>query len=208
MSTPLFVFAPGAGAPSTSAWMLRFAGHLARLGNVYPFDYPYQKAGRRSPDRLATLIAAHEQAITDARAQHPGPVVLVGKSMGSRVGCHVSLTTPVSALVNFGYPLVAAGKSGKVRDQVLRELSTPTLFVQGTRDPLCPLDQLRPLLDTMSTHTELHIVESGDHSLVPTRTYLKLSGSTPESVEHVIMTAVADFVDRMLRLPNATDVCS
>ncbi len=202
MSIPLFVFAPGAGAPSTSAWMLRFTAQLARLGNVYAFDYPYQKAGRRSPDRLPVLVAAHEQAIQEARSRHDGPVILVGKSMGSRVGCHVSLTTRVSALVNFGYPLVAAGKSGKVRDQVLRELNTPTLFVQGTRDPLCPLDQLIPLLDSIPTHTELHIVESGDHSLAATRTYLKQTGLTQESVEQGVMSAVANFVERMLRSPN------
>ncbi len=205
MPIPLFVFAPGAGAPSTSAWMLRFAGYLARLGNVYAFDYPYQKAGRRSPDRLPVLIAAHEQAIEEARSRHDGPVVLVGKSMGSRVGCHASLTTRVSALVNFGYPLVAAGKSGRVRDQVLRDLSTPTLFVQGTRDPLCPLEQLNPLLDAIPAHTELHVVDSGDHSLAATRTYLKQTGLTQDSVEQDIMRAVADFVERMVRLPMSQE---
>lgn len=195
--SPLFVFAPGAGAPSTSAWMTRFRDHFSRLGTVFTFDYPYQKAGRRSPDRLPTLMAAHTEAIVEASREHDGPIVLVGKSMGSRVGCHVSLTTPVAALVNLGYPLIAAGKPNNVRDAVLRELKTPVLFVQGTRDSLCPLDQLTALLDTLDVHTELHIVETGDHSLECTKTYLKQQGLTQSAVEDAIMHKVAEFLGRV-----------
>lgn len=197
-SSPLFVFAPGAGAPSTSAWMTRFRDHFSRLGSVLTFDYPYQKLGKRSPDRLPKLMAAHTEAIDEARRHHDGPIVLVGKSMGSRVGCHVSLTTPVTALVNLGYPLVAAGKPNNVRDAVLRELTTPALFVQGTRDPLCPLDQLTELLDSLDVHTELHVVETGDHSLECTKTYLRQHGLTQAAVEDAILEKVAAFLERVL----------
>ena len=34
------------------------------------------------------------------------------------------------------------GDRAKLRDQVLLSLGTPMLFVQGTRDKLCPLDLL------------------------------------------------------------------
>src|SRR4030095_1617715 len=54
------LFAPGAGAPSSSPWMQAMARRLGALGTVECFDYPYQKAGRRSPDRHAALVAAHE----------------------------------------------------------------------------------------------------------------------------------------------------
>ena len=49
--------------------------------------------------------------------------------------------TPAAALICFGYPLRAAG-SGALRDEVLRQLTTPVLFLQGSRDPLCPLPDL------------------------------------------------------------------
>src|SRR5262245_15280223 len=87
----LFLLAPGAGAPSASAWMQRWRRRLARLGSVRTLDYPYQLAGRRSPDRPQVLVAAHRAALDAARAAHAGPVVLVGKSMGSRIGCHVAV---------------------------------------------------------------------------------------------------------------------
>jgi predicted alpha/beta-hydrolase family hydrolase len=46
----------------------------------------------------------------------------------------------------------------------LPSVTVPTLFVQGTRDPLCDLGLLRPVLARMARAT-LHTVEGGDHSL-------------------------------------------
>jgi predicted alpha/beta-hydrolase family hydrolase len=112
------VFAPGAGAPSSSAWMRAWAQRLETLGEVFRFDYPYQQAHQRRPDPLPRLIAAHLEVMRRARAAGEGPLVLAGKSMGSRVGCHASLEEPVDALVCFGYPLKSAS-SGALRDQVL-----------------------------------------------------------------------------------------
>lgn len=178
--------------------MTRFRAHFEKLGEVYAFDYPYQRAGRRYPDRLPTLIEAHERSIAEVAARAKGPIVLVGKSMGSRVGCHASLTTSVSALVNLGYPLVAAGKSGAIRDEVLKQLRTPALFVQGTRDPLCPLELLTPILQTVPAVTELYVVEAGDHSLECTRTFLRSHGSTQEQVEQGILERVQRFLEDVL----------
>src|SRR5690242_19766131 len=97
--------------------MTAWAERLAALGDVVRFDYPYMRAGRRSPDRLPVLVAAHREALAAARAGRRGPVVLAGKSMGSRVGCHVALEERVDALVCLGYPLRRAG--GALRDEVL-----------------------------------------------------------------------------------------
>src|SRR3954469_6057874 len=91
MDRMLIVFAPGAGASSSSAWMKAWRQHLETLGTTVAFDYPYMRAGRKTPDKLPQLIDAHRLALTEARATHPGPVVLAGKSMGSRIGCHLSL---------------------------------------------------------------------------------------------------------------------
>lgn len=195
---PLFVFAPGAGAPSSSPWMQRFASYLSTIGAVHAFDYPYQVAKRKYPDRLPVLMEAHEAAVQQASAGHEGPVILVGKSMGSRVGCHVSLDVPVAALVCLGYPLLAAGNPTKRRDAVLRELRTPILFVQGTRDPLCPLDALRAVIPDVKASAELHVVEDGDHSLQTTRSTLKRLQTTQEGVEQAIIAAIAAFVTRVV----------
>jgi predicted alpha/beta-hydrolase family hydrolase len=172
--------------------MERWAARLAELGDVERFDYPYMKAGRRGPDRLPLLVGAHRAALAEARVRHPGPAILVGKSMGGRVGCHVALEEGVEALVCLGYPL--RGQRGEVRDEVLVALRTPVLFVEGTRDPLCPLDLLERVRGRMKAPTALHVVEGGNHSLEVGVRALAARGETQEDAEARALTAIAAFL--------------
>ena len=122
--TTRILLAHGAGASSSSGWMLRFAELLSGVGPVRSFDYPYMQAAaggraRKAPDKLEALVAAHRRELetTVAESREGDRIVLAGKSMGSRVGCHVALEAKVSGLVCFGYPL--RGQNGKLRDRVL-----------------------------------------------------------------------------------------
>jgi uncharacterized protein len=196
METPLFVFAHGAGAPSSHPWMQRWIRRLATIGTVVPFDYPYMKSLRKRPDPLPKLVAAHRQALVQARQGHSGPTVLIGKSLGARVGCHLALEEAVDALVCLGYPLCGGGDPAKMRAEVLLALSTPILFVQGTRDPLCPLHLLESVRGEMKAVNKPHIVEGGDHSLLVTQTRLKASGETQEEVDQRILEAIRSFLQK------------
>lgn len=193
-SRPTFLFAPGSGAPSSHPWMQRWAARLGSLGAVQMLDYPYMLAASKRPDPLPKLIAAHREAIHRLRESQPGPIVLIGKSMGSRIGCHASLTEKAEALVCFGYPLCGGGDPTKLRDQVLRELTTPVLFIQGTRDLLCPLDLFEPVRSAMTAPNVLHVVEEGDHSLLVTKRWLKEHQETQEEVDGRILMAIQRFV--------------
>ena len=161
MEKPFFLFAPGAGATSSHPWMRHWAELLATIGAIRTLDYPYMLQGRRRPDPLPQLIAAHRAALVEVRKDHAGPIILIGKSMGSRIGCHVSLEEKDSALVCLSYPLCGGGDPTKLRDKVLREITTPILFVQGARDPLCPLDLLEGVRGKMVAPHQLHVVEGG-----------------------------------------------
>ena len=198
MTRPLFLFAPGAGAPSTHPWMQRWKERLATIGDVETFDYSYMQQGQRRPDRLPQLIATHRQALADARQGGTGPVFLIGKSMGGRIGCHVALEEPVAGLICFGYPLCGGGDPSRLRDKVLRQLQTPILFVQGTRDPLCPLELLETVRLEMKCPNFLHLVEGGDHSLLVLKRQLKAEGGTQEEVDQRILAAIATFVGAFL----------
>jgi predicted alpha/beta-hydrolase family hydrolase len=163
--------------------MRGWATRLGELAEVVSFDYPYMKAGRKSPDRPPVLLAAHREALDEARKRHGDtgenrPVVLAGKSMGSRMGCHLAVELaeegrPPAALICFGYPL--RGGKGALRDEVLRALDTPILFLQGSRDALCPLDDLERVRRDMRAPSHLFVVEGGDHSLA----VRKKTGSGP-----------------------------
>lgn len=190
----LIVFAHGAGAPSSSAWMLAWRARLAALGDVVTFDYPYMAAGRKAPDRLPVLIECHRAVLADARARFPRnrPVVLAGKSMGSRVGAYVSLDEKVDGLVCLGFPL---GRTPDAkRDELLRSLATPVLFVQGSRDTLCPLERLQAVRREMRARNELHVVAEGDHSLIVGKRILAASARTQEDVDATAFAAIRAFV--------------
>ena len=189
-----FLFAPGAGAPSSSSWMRAMHTRLQALGPVTAFDYPYMLAGKRTPDRQPVLIEAHERALAELRGRGATNVVLAGKSMGGRIGCHVAVKVEDKprALVCFGYPLVSP--AGAVRDEVLLALTTPVLFVQGTRDTLCPLDRLEAVRARMKAPNELFVIEEGDHSLAVTRTRLKARGETQDTVDAAIVARLSAFL--------------
>lgn len=194
----LILFAPGAGAPSSHPWIQNWKRRLSEIGNVETFDYAYMREGRKRADPLPKLIAAHREALSDARKRYPAEsTILIGKSMGGRVGCHLSLEEKVAGLVCLGYPLCAMGNRTKLRDEVLRTLNTPILFVQGTRDPLCPLDLLERVRPEMKTQNVLYVVEGGDHSLRVAKRQLQAANRTQEDIDRQILKAIAEFVDQL-----------
>ena len=196
MSRRLILFAPGAGAPSSHPWMQNWKRCLSEIGEVETFDYDYMRAGRKRPDVLPQLISAHRNALAAAQAKYqPDSTFLIGKSMGGRIGCHVSLEENVDGVVCLGYPLCAMGDRTKLRDEVLRALTTPILFVQGTRDALCPLDLLERVRTGMKAPNFLHMVEGGDHSLRVPKRQLQATGQTQEQMDQHVYEAIAQFID-------------
>src|SRR5437867_6302187 len=189
-----FLFAPGAGAPSAHPWMQKWRHYLESIGEVALFDYDYMREGRKRPDPPPQLIAAHRSALAEARKKSSGPIFLIGKSMGGRIGCHVALEEKVDGLVCLGYPLCGGGDRTKLRDKVLRELQTAILFVQGPRDPLCPLDLLEEVRSQMKVSNFLYLVEDGDHSLRLTKRGFAAAGETRDDFDRRILAAIGTFV--------------
>ncbi len=114
--------------------MQQWKERLQTIGDVEIFDYAYTREHRKRPDPLPQLIAAHRQALAEAVRRRTavgstsGSAILIGKSMGGRIGCHLSLTEKVDGLICLGYPLCAMGNRTKLRDEVLRALTTPILL--------------------------------------------------------------------------------
>ena len=76
------------------------------------------------------------------------------------------------------------------------------MFIQGTRDPLCPLDLIEGVRKRMRAPSTLHVVDGADHSLLIAKTTLKAEGSTQGEVDDKILAAIARFVeDALARAP-------
>lgn len=177
--------------------MKRYCAHLSKFGQVRSFDYPYMKEGKKRPDPAPKLVESHRAELLTGKINWGPRVVLAGKSMGGRIGCHLALEEEVLGVLCLGYPLKSMGKTAALRDQVLFDLKVPACFIQGTRDPLCPLDLMKATLEKRTAESTLHIVETGNHSLEPTKTYLKERGITQEQQEIETMSAIEKFLARL-----------
>ena len=160
--------AHGAGAPMDSAFLVDFAAGLAERGvRVARFEFPYMRRRRttgqkRPPDRPAVLLDAWREAIAELRG---GRLAIGGKSLGGRIASMVADECEVDGLVCLGYPFHAPGRPEKPRVDHLRDLRTPALICQGTRDPFGKPDEI----DGYELSPAIHVayVEDGDHSLAP-----------------------------------------
>lgn len=186
------LLAHGAGAGQDHPWMMTMADGLAANElTVLTFNYRYTEAGRKSPDRLPTLLAVH-RAAADSLAARCDRIVLAGKSLGGRVGSHLvgDEGWPADGLVFYGYPLVSPGKSEPRPTDHLERIEAPQLFFAGTRDRLGPIE----LVETVASRlpqAEVVVVEDGDHSFkVPKR-----AGKTNEEVLAEIVEETVSWIE-------------
>jgi hypothetical protein len=71
----------------------------------------------------------------------------------------------VAGLLLLSYPLHPPRKPEQQRTQHLPDLHTPTLFVQGTRDPFASITELQQALKMIPAKTKLLPVEGAGHDL-------------------------------------------
>ncbi len=190
-ATHTLALAHGAGAPLDSPFMEEVADGLARRGvRVARFEFPYMAARRsdgrrRPPDREPRLLACWREVV---EALNDRPLAIGGKSMGGRMASLIADEVGVEALVCLGYPFHPPGKPGRLRTAHLEELRTPTLIVQGTRDPFGTREEVTGY--ALSPAVSLHWAEDGDHSLKPR----KASGRSEADNLEAATEAVADFL--------------
>src|SRR5262245_38132863 len=142
-----FVFAHGAGAGMTHAFMGAVAAGLAaRKIATLRYQFPYMEKGSKRPDPPAIAHAAVRAAVASATEHCAGlPLIAGGKSFGGRMTSQAQAKAPldgVEGLAFFGFPLHPAGKPSAERAAHLAEVKIPMLFLQGKRDLLSELSCL------------------------------------------------------------------
>jgi predicted alpha/beta-hydrolase family hydrolase len=189
----LFVLAHGAGAGMSHPFMENLAGELANAGvATFRYQFPYVEQHRRVPDGPVVLTATVVAAVQAAAEAAPGlPLLAGGKSMGGRMTSQAAAQHPldgVRGLVFFGFPLHPPNRPGTKRADHLAKVTTPMLFLQGTRDTLADLKLLRPICAKLGPRATLHVIETADHSFH----MLKKSGrSDPEVLQELAQTVAS-----------------
>lgn len=162
------VLAHGAGAGMKSDFMQAFAEALAKQGiRVCRFEFPYmaeRSAGgkRRPPDREPVLRQTWLEVIAQIKS---GPIFIGGKSMSGRIASLIADEAQVSGLVCLGYPFHPTGKPDQLRISHLQNIQTPTLIVQGERDPFGNKQEVKQF--KLSKSVAMHWLPDGDHSFKP-----------------------------------------
>lgn len=162
----------GAGAGQLHAFMTLFANGLAARGiDVLTFNFLYMEQRRHVPDPKPKLESCYH-AVIDAARKHKSlkgnRLGVGGKSMGGRIASQVaaeSLELDLAGLVFLGYPLHPPGRPDKLRDAHLKNIKSPMLFIQGTRDSFGTPDELRVIIERDHLPATLCPIEGGDHSL-------------------------------------------
>jgi predicted alpha/beta-hydrolase family hydrolase len=95
-------------------------------------------------------------------------LVIGGKSMGGRIASLVADAAGVAGLICLGYPFHPVGKPDHLRVEHLQKIKTPTLIVQGERDPFGGQEEVAAY--KLSPAIRLAWAEDGDHSFKPRRT--------------------------------------
>ena len=194
------LLAHGAGAPMDSPFMAAIASGLAERGwRVVRFEFPYMAQRRvdgkqRAPDRLPRLLDAFREQVGSLQGQ--GPLVLGGKSMGGRIASllvdELAGHGTVRGCLCLGYPFHPPGKPDQLRTDHLATLSTPTLIVQGERDPFGKRSEVETY--TLSASIDVQWIVAGDHSFKPTRS----SGLSEAGNWQCAVTLAAQFMQTQL----------
>jgi uncharacterized protein len=184
------ILAHGAGAPMDTDFMNFFAEGLAKQGlRVVRFEFPYmaerRKTGKsRPPDREPVLRETWLRVIESVNAKS---VFIGGKSMGGRIASLVADEAEVAGLICLGYPFHPTGKPEQLRIEHLKTIKTPTLIVQGERDPFGTCEEVAGY--KLSKQVRVHWLPDGDHSFKPR----KSSGRTQEQNWAEGIEAVTNF---------------
>jgi len=165
------VLTHGAGGNCRGSLLVALAQAFVAIGFVVlrcdlPFrqDRPYgpPRPGNAARDREGLRNAVEALKKLGARR-----LFLAGQSYGGRQATMLCADTPelAAGLLPLSYPLHPPGKADQLRTQHLPKLSTPALFVQGTRDPFASIQEMEAALKLIPAKTSLLAIEGVGHDL-------------------------------------------
>lgn len=185
-----FVYAPGAGSNVSDPFGTYACRTLAERGiPASRFQFRYQEAGSRRPDR-PTVLGETWRAVLDAVREPGVKTVVGGRSLGGRVASLiVSAGAHADGLALFAYPLHQPGHPERARTDHLPSIAVPTLFCSGTRDAFGTPEEVSAAARLVPSAT-VYVLEGADHGFA----VLKRSGRTKEEVFTEAVDALVSWV--------------
>ena len=170
-SSAALVLTHGAGSNAAAPLLVALSDTLAVAGfTVLRCNLPYRQTrsyGPPGPGDAKRDRAGLKNAVMALKKLISERIFLGGHSYGGRQGSMLCAEEPdlVPGLLLLSYPLHPPRKPEQLRTQHLFNLRTPTLFVQGTRDPFGSLHEIEQVLKLIPAKTKLLPVEGAGHDL-------------------------------------------
>ena len=163
----IMTLAHGAGAGMHHEFMVTLSTSLAEAGiATLRFNFPFTENKKGRPDTPAVAHQAITAAIAKAKKLFPKlPLFVSGKSFGGRMSSqYMSLNhdEAVKGLIFYGFPLHAPGKPSIERAEHLKEVRSPRLFLQGSKDEFATWKLITKVCSSLPL-AELVKIEGANH---------------------------------------------
>jgi predicted alpha/beta-hydrolase family hydrolase len=163
------------------------------------FNFPFGEAGKKSgTDSMEVMDRAFRAALSvfgRDTTQAPAHLVLGGKSSGATVAALLATARlRLSGLFALSYPLHPQDRPLKVQAESLYRITSPMLFLQGTRDRRCDVETLRETLRGVGASTRLHVCEAADQNFKAPKRSLR----TDEELRNEIFDVLYDWLETVI----------
>ncbi|HEY6767691.1 MAG TPA: alpha/beta fold hydrolase [Candidatus Sulfotelmatobacter sp.] len=165
------ILAHGAGSNAQSPLLAALAGTFCDAGCcVLRCDLPFRQSrpyGPPGPGDGARDRTGLKNAVAAMKKVAAGRIFLGGHSYGGRQASILCAEEPDIAcgLLLLSYPLHPPRKPEQLRTQHFTNLRTPTLFVEGTRDPFGSIAEIEQALKLVRGNTKIVVVDGAGHDL-------------------------------------------
>jgi predicted alpha/beta-hydrolase family hydrolase len=130
------------------------------------FNFPFTENKKGRPDNPAVAHQTIEAAILKAQKSFPKlPLFVAGKSFGGRMTSQCLALHPndkVKGIIFYGFPLHAPGKPSIERAEHLKDVRSPMLFLQGSRDEFATWKLIEKVTSPLPL-AELVKIEGANH---------------------------------------------
>jgi predicted alpha/beta-hydrolase family hydrolase len=192
------ILGPGAGGTRQTPQLRSLAAFLdPKRYTTMLFNFPYQEAKRKFPDKPEVCEQTVAAVAAYARANlRSARIVVGGRSMGGRMASQAAAKgLECDGLVFLAYPLHPPRQETKLRDAHLASIHAPMLFLQGTRDEFARLDLLKATVAALGSRAELALFENADHSFKTPRG----AAANSKQTESAVFARLALWLDGMGR---------
>jgi predicted alpha/beta-hydrolase family hydrolase len=164
----IMTIAHGAGAGMHHPFLVTLAQLLSEQDiATMRFNLPFMENKKGRPDTPAVAHQTIEATIAKAQKLFPDlPLFVSGKSFGGRMTSQYLSShhdAGVKGVIFYGFPLHAPGKPSIDRAEHLKDVKTPMLFLQGSRDEFAEWKLIEPVCSKLKLATLVKI-EGANHA--------------------------------------------